>query len=164
MGGLRTFVRPTAGYKRSNLDESAPINGNDAYHVLFAGDSTISRLVANLPFQTMHPQYGSGYVVKSASRCGVMEYFGLPRSDLWSPLDLTLEGAEEKLKARERVHIATRCCEKISRTLLGEQAFLIFGDKHPSKQTGSPTLHLGSAGLPPGWGGRFGRREKREAA
>jgi hypothetical protein len=38
---LRTFVGPTAGYKRPNLDKKAPINGNDAYHVLFVGDSTI---------------------------------------------------------------------------------------------------------------------------
>lgn len=55
MTELRTFVGPTAGYKRSNLDELAPINGNDAYHVLFAGDSTMSRLALNFPFQIMHP-------------------------------------------------------------------------------------------------------------
>lgn len=89
---LRTFVGPTAGYKRSNLDELAPMNGDVAYHVLFAGDSTMARLALNLPFQIMHPQYGKGTIVKSASRCDVMEYFGLPRSDLWSPPNLTVEG------------------------------------------------------------------------
>lgn len=82
---LRAFVGSAIGSGKREPDEQAEM---DSIHVLFTGDSTMAHLVHNLPFNIMYPQYGSGNITKTASRCDIMEYFGLSRSPSWVPPDL----------------------------------------------------------------------------
>lgn len=61
-------------------------------HLLFAGDSTMSRLYTAVHKQITQSWHTDGLTIKDASRCDVVEYFGLARADAWMPPDLSIEG------------------------------------------------------------------------
>lgn len=59
-------------------------------HILLAGDSTMKRLSQNLPIKEMHGQQPT--TVKTGKRCGLLEYYSLPRATVWTAPNKTLEG------------------------------------------------------------------------
>ena len=89
---FQTFVRPLLYPTSSESNTSLKSTLVSSEHYLFAGDSTMFRLVNHIPLPDLHPDDREGLVVKSASRCDLMEYFNLSRAEIWKLPSLDLEG------------------------------------------------------------------------